>query len=461
MSAAHLVDNVNLLNRWRTLVQHALAGAHLVDVASELAIAYGCDTSTLDALGVPADLLDCFPRWRQGSRVPFRPRPSGLRLAPAGVALPLGTLRLQLSPTRGTVPYALLLLRDLLRQLDPATRFVVVVEPGADLEALRRLADRLHPTAGSRVRFVPLACISVFAQDNARAARDATGQPVLLVPRDFRSGVNRAEDALDPVEAGRVFDVPVRRSPLYWEGGNFVHDETRCFVGVDTLAENSNRLGLSHGEILTMLEAEFGLPVTPLGRADKSRFDPGADRQMVSGQASFHIDLDVAVLGRFGRMKRPRALVADAARGLDFVDDVLKADRLVSGHFLPKREIRRHLRAEYEASAAERHPLLLEYATELASHGYRVVGMPDLRIDPKMDVFQRVNLDFGFCNVLAGTYGKRPAVYHFLSGVRAIDDDAARRIKLAGVTPVPVSTPDVASALMLLEGGLHCCCGSL
>jgi hypothetical protein len=78
-----------------------------------------------------------------------------------------------------------------------------------------------------------------------------------------------------------------------------------------------------------------------------------------------------------------------------------------------------------------------------------------------MDVFQRVNLDFGFCNVLAGTYGKRPAVYHFLSGVRAIDDDAARRIKLAGVTPVPVSTPDVASALMLLEGGLHCCCGSL
>ena len=119
------------------------------------------------------------------------------------------------------------------------------------------------------------------------------------------------------------------------------------------------------------------------------------------------------------------------------------------------------LRAEYEASAVERHPILLEYAEELARHGYRVVGMPDLRIDPKMDVFQRVNLDFGFCNVLAGLHGKRPAVYHFQSGVRSLDEDAARRIQLAGVKPVPVSNPEVASALMLLQGGLHCCCGSL
>jgi hypothetical protein len=34
-------------------------------------------------------------------------------------------------------------------------------------------------------------------------------------------------------------------------------------------------------------------------------------------------------------------------------------------------------------------------------------------------------------------------------------------MRIAGVDAVPVSTPDVASALMLLFGGLHCCCGTI
>jgi hypothetical protein len=54
-----------------------------------------------------------------------------------------------------------------------------------------------------------------------------------------------------------------------------------------------------------------------------------------------------------------------------------------------------------------------------------------------------------------------PLVYHFVSGVRALDADAARRLRLAGVRPVPVATAHVASALMQLQGALHCCCGSL
>ena len=169
----------------------------------------------------------------------------------------------------------------------------------------------------------------------------------------------------------------------------------------------------------------------------------------------------MALLGTFGRVRRPRALVADAARGLDFLDEVLAVRRLVDGHFLPAREMRRHLRAEYEAYAEARHPLLLEYAETLAQHGYKVTGMPDLRIDPKMDVYRRVNLDFGYCNVLPGLHRTRASVHHFTSGVRALDADASRRMRDAGVVPVAVSTPEVASALMLLQGGLHCCCGSM
>ena len=457
-----LLDHSELFQKWRRTVRAALAKRHLVEVASELAIACGFDQGALEILGVPVDLLECFPEWRHGRRTRFKPPATrGVRLAPVGAAIPIGTLRLQMSPTRGTVSYALRLLRDLLLTLDSSVCFVVVVEPGADLDALSALARRFHSSAASRVRFVALRCISVFAQDNARAARDANGQPVLLIPRAFRADSARAEDEMAPADAEAAFGMPVRRSGLFWEGGNIVHDDSRCFVGVDTIAENTGRLGLGREETLALLEAEFGMPVVPLGHADEAHYDPSDEKRTTSGQASFHIDLDVSLFGRFGRAARPRAVVADAARGLAFVDRVLATRRLVEGHFLPPRDIRRHLRAEYESSAAARHPALLEYAETLASHGYRVVGVPDLRIDPKMDVFQRLNLDFGFCNILPGLRHGRPAAYHFTSGVRPLDADAARRFAMAGVESIPVSTSEVASALRLLQGGLHCCCGSL
>lgn len=456
-----MLESADLVQRVGAAIRRTLSTTHLVDVAWELAERRRWPLPTLGALGVPVDLLDCFPNWRRGSKTPFAPGSSDLRLAPSGAARPLGTLRLQLSPMPGTIPYALRLLRDLLRRVDRTTRFIVVVEPGADVDALAKIAGRFDPGAQTRVRFVPLRTVSVFAQDNARAARDARGTAVLLVPRSFRATGARADDEIDPSAAERAFGIPVQRSRLYWEGGNVVHDDDQCFVGVDTIAENAARLGLARKEVIALLEVEFGMPVAVLGRAEGARYDADADRFSSSGQASFHIDLDVAMLGRIGRARSPRALVADAARGLDFVDDVLAKRGLVAGHFLPASDIRRHVRAEYEAYATIRHPLLLEYAATLGDRGYRVVGVPDLRVDPDMDVFRRVNLDFGYCNVLPGSKNGRPAVHHFVSGIGALDADASRRMRIAGVDAVPVSTPDVASALMLLFGGLHCCCGTI
>jgi hypothetical protein len=461
VTVAELAQHEALLEAWRQAVRQALANRHLVTVASELATLFHGDMESLAVLGVPVDLLDCFPRWRAGLSEPFEPPAGRMRLVPSGAAVPIGMLRLQLSPTPGSIPYALLLLRDLLRTLDANTSFVVVVEPGANVDELARLAARFHPDAPTRVRFVQLACISVFAQDNAKAARDRSGHPLLLVPRAFRRGSLRAEDELDPIQAQHAFQVEVRHSQLYWEGGNIIHDERRSFVGADTIAENVARLGLDASQVTAIFESEFGVPVTALGRLHDARFNTSDERQTCSGQASFHIDLDVSLLGTLPRASRPRALVADAARGLDFVGDVLAVRRLVAGHFLPPVQLARHLRAEYEASAAARHPLLIEYAETLATHGYRIFGVPDLRIDPAMDIFQRVSLDFGYCNVLPGLQKNRPSVAHFVSGVRALDADASRCIRRAGVTPIAVSSPEVASALRLLQGGLHCCCGPI
>ena len=186
-----------------------------------------------------------------------------------------------------------------------------------------------------------------------------------------------------------------------------------------------------------------------------------ANEATVSGQPAFHIDLDVALLGRFGRHRRPCALVADPVRGLDALRSVLAKRSLFTGSFLPASQAKQYVRAEYEAYARKRYRSLLGYAATLERLGYRVVGMPDLRIDPAENVFASTNLDFGYCNILPGRRRGRPAVHYLPWGIPALDLAAAARFRAAGVQPVSVGTPAVANALMRLQGGLHCFCGAL
>ena len=457
-----LLAHASALDRLRQWCRLALSQAHLVSVGSFLAARVGGDLAGLEALGLPVDILQLFPAWRQGSRTGFKAPAATLRPPPAGAAELLGTLRLQLSPAPGTIPYAFALLRDLLRRVDPAVRFVVVVEPGADLDALGRLVREFFgPTASDRVRFAELRSITVFAQDNARPARDGSGRSVLLIPRAFGHGSAREEDELAPVEAERAFGVPVVRSRLVWQGGNIVHDNHHCLVGVDTIAENMVRLGLTSAETTTLLSADLGVDVTLVGDLGKARFDHVKEMMASSGQAAFHIDLDVALLGQFGRHRKPCALVADPVRGLEGLSAVLARRSLFAGRFLPAPRAKEYIRAEYEAYARQRHPHLLGYAATLERLGYRVVGMPDLRIDPAENVFASTNLDFGYCNVLPGLHRGRAAVHYLAWGIPALDRAAASRFRTAGVEPVRIGTPAVANALMRLQGGLHCVCGAL
>ncbi len=465
VSAAELRRHSTLWERYRSWCRRALAETHLATVASHVCRTLRFDLSDLADLGIPVDVLQWFPAWAAGSRKGFRPRGGGLKPAPAGADQPVGWLRVQLSPAAGTIPYALTLLRDLLRRLDPSVRFTVVVEPGGNLAGLRRLVKQFHAGAAGRaeqrVHFAELRSMTLFAQDNARPARDASGNPVLLIPRAFRRGDPRAEDELAPEEAERAFGIPVVRSQLYWEGGNLVQDGERCLVGVDTIAENVCRLGLSAAEVLALFTAELGCVVVPLGELSRARFDVEKDRLVASGQAAFHLDLDVSLLGRWGKARRPRALVADAARGLEFLPAVRARRNLGAGLFLPASQARQLIETEYDAYARQRHPQLLAYAATLEQLGYRVIGVPDLRIDPRENLFGPGNLDFGYCNVLPGLCRGRPAVYYLPWGIRALDREARQRLQSAGVVPVRVSSPRIANGLMSLCGGLHCFCGRL
>ncbi len=413
------------------------------------------------AAGLPVDILTEFPGWRHGSRAGFRPRRSGFCLSAAEAALPIGCLRIQLSPAVLTTPYALALLRDLLRRMDSGVQFVVIVEPGANLAELRKLIEAFAPTAGRRVRFAEMSCLSVFAQDNALAASTNDGKPVLLIPREFRQADHRALDELSIEKAERAFEMPVVRSRLYWEGGNVLAGSDRSFIGADSIAENAARLGLTAAEVTSLFSAEFGLDAVVVGDQASAQYDPETGTMARSGQASFHLDLDVALLGAPGARRKPVALVADPARGLDHLSRVMRERRLFTKHFLPARQAKEAIRAGYEFYARERHPQLLQYAALLEKAGYRVVGMPDLRLDPRHDVFRTVNLEFSYCNVVAGLNHGRPSAYYLPWGIPELDGEAERRMRWAGVHPVRASSARIANTLMSLSGGLHCFCGSL
>lgn len=118
--------------------------------------------------------------------------------------------------------------------MDPSVQFYVVVEPGANLHGLQQIVRGFSHFAETRVRFVEGRSVSIFAQDNALAARDELGNPVLMIPRAFRRDKHREEDEISPEEAERNFGIKVVRSQFYWEGGNIIHDGHCCLIGVDT-----------------------------------------------------------------------------------------------------------------------------------------------------------------------------------------------------------------------------------
>jgi hypothetical protein len=443
-----------------TWVGRALGRAHLVEVAAALHHQLGLDVDGLRQLRLPVDLLAEFPRWRQRSTEAFAPRSLGLTLVPGGAGDPVGTVRLQVSTPWGGTAVTLGLAHALLRRLDPAARVVVLVDPDTSAADVRRLA-RQGLGRQPRLRLAQVDFGTIFARDNAMAARDRRGRPVLLVPRALRTEWDAQALPLAPAAARRRLGVRVLRSRLYWHGGNVLFDGEALAVGADTIAENVSRLGLSAAEVLRVLAAETGCAATVLG-TPRGRFDPVTNRIEPSGQASYHVDLDVALLGRGGD-GRPVALVADPRRGLALLPAVLAHRRLALPPWLPRARARALLAREYRAAAREREPALRDYGERLASRGYRVVGVPELRTRPRRETVLGLSpLDLVYCNVLPGLNRGRRAVHYLPWGIPALDAEAERGMRAAGAAPVRVArTPDLATAMMERVAGLRCFCGAM
>ncbi len=443
-----------------TWCRRALAQGHLVSVAHALHTSLGLGLDEMRTLRIPADLLALFPRWTEGSREGFRAPRRYASLIAAAAEAPLGPVRLQLSLAAGAAPLVLPLLRGLETQLDPDVPITLMIEPGRAAHALRRTAREVLRDP-HRIRVEVATAATTFARDHSLAARARDGSPVMLVPRGFRPERGKEDAALDARRTRRALGVRVRRSRLYWQGGNILFDGHACLVGADTVRENMGRLGLAAEEIIAILEAEFGASVATLGELSRSRYDGTQDHLVRSGQASYHIDLDVCPLGVVDG-GRPAVMLTDPALGLAVLSGVLSHPRLASSHGLPARLGKRLQDEEYRRVAAQRGPRLDRYRRQLERLGYRVIALPELRVDSARRLVGIGNIDLSCCNALPAMHRGRPSIYHLPWGIPAFDRLAERQWRRAGLRPVPLSNfASLAHGMMELAAGLHCFVGTV
>ena len=440
--------------------REALATAHLVEVATALVGELRLELDDLHALKLPVDLLTAFPNWAQGSTAGFTPLPLGVAQLPQAAADPIDAVRLHISPATGSTPIVFHLLRGLQQRVAPSPSLVVLVEPDADLNALDRLARQ---TLGRRPapQFIRADFGTIFARDNALAARDAKGRPVLVVPRALRTPTDPSVEAMDAKRVARSLGVRVVTSRLYWHGGNMNFDGVTLAVGADTIAENCTRLGLTADEVVRLFAAELGASVLVLGAAGSSRFDAARNRVVPSLQATYHIDLDVALLGRVRPGEPPVAIVADSRLGLRYVSAVLARAR--SSTLGPLARTDAVLRTEYVQAAERREPVLNAYREALRDRGYTNVSVPELRTRALADDLAGLGSeDVSYCNVLTGAHRGKPAIYYVPWGVPAIDSLAERAMRSTGARPIAISrAPGLARAMMERGAGLRCFCGAM
>lgn len=442
--------------------KRVLREAHLVEVAAALNNTLEISMEELALLELPTDILRDFPDWELGSRARFAPPPLALNLPRLGGSDPIGLVRMQLSPFSATLSAALLLLKHMLFLAGGSIRFQVAVEPGGNLDTLAEVIFDFDPTARERVVLYELQSASVFAQDNGRGALTGLGQPALLIPRGFRQERGRGREALDTQVRQELGGIQVHRSRLYWEGGNVLNDDLICLIGMDHVRENMLRFGLTAEEVKLLFRSEFGDKIAFLGDLDAATFDLSEQRALETGQASFHLDLDVALLGTINARKPPVALVAAPNETLPLIDKVLRNRELTKEHFLDEQASRQVIGLGYRRYAEERAVKLESYSRVLTELGYEIIPVPDLRIDPNRNLFSTRNLDFVYCNVMPGLIKGRPSVVYLKYGIPALDHRAEQAYREAGCSPVPVTNSGrLANLLMLFRGGLRCACSQI
>jgi hypothetical protein len=449
-------------------VRRRLRKEHLTHVYSDVVRrTSNLDERDLETLGFAPNILSCFGRPTDPNSFQYKPTVSGFQLLPESAKHSVRHLRLQMPDSGESVAIGLKLLRDLLLALDPAITFTVIVKPGVNRNRMASLI-RSWGAEPTRVSLVEHACETLFAQDNGKTGILPDGTTALMLPR--AANRSRNGDTLSPEKLSDLLGLPILSSKLYWEGGNVLYDGHTCLIGAQTIANNVTRFGLSEQQVKEAFKLEFGAKVLVMGdmksalESARAHDENGNADSSETGQADFHIDLDLCVLGQVAAgSRRPVVAIADPLLGAKYRSSILRRQELFEHHFLPAKDMQYYFRQILQATIERRVPLLEGYAKTLKAAGYALIGVPDIRLAPELNYLARVNMSFNYCNVLpAGHHSGRPVVYLFHYGIPTLDKAADKVYRSCGLKPLPISS-DVTTAheLLMLRGGLHCLCAKM
>lgn len=314
--------------------------------------------------------------------------------------------------------------KAVLHELLSKTPFVLhVVAEGLGVQALQGLVAEwgyqervhvypFHVRSTAEVMYEPM---TMWARDGSVLCRSAEGREVLLLPRSFRGdgqvdpSVNRL--VVQGTGAAPAFlrgVVDVRRSTLFFEGGDVVASPRFVLVGWESVARTMASLKLDRAGAVARFEAELGRPVV-----------------VVEPQPDFHVDLG------FTFLREDLVAVADPGATL------LQVERMPE--LAPMVEITR------EKDVASRYD---RACSRLVEAGLKVVRLPGLCGRGLVTPY------FTYNNVLFD--GSR--VYMPVYGLPVLDDAARAVYRQHGFEVV-----DMASARQstLLWGALRCATGEL
>lgn len=412
----------------------------------------------MPALGIPDAVVRAFADWNDQESFQYEALKDGLKLVPETCQHPVKMIRIQLTHD-GPVCIGLRTLRDLLAGLDHSVRLLVTVKPGFSETKVRELLQTFPNYEADRILFWEHSHQTLFAQDNARLARVGDNS-LLLLPG--HASAHRPGDSLYGAP------IPSLRSSLHWEGGNVLCDGRHVFVGANSIAANIRGLGLTEEQVRTAFSVEMGYPCVVLGDValalDKAaRGDRGvATRHAVDGgQADFHIDLDVCLLGNHPRTGLPMVALADPVLGYDYREEVLAQDELFQGHFCSPAEARELYRESLDRSVLRRRTLLESYLQRFEELGYDVIKMPDLRVLSDENYLARQNFTFSYCNALALNMAATPTVCLLPTGLKEMEAKVEQLYGEVSVKVQWIGEAEAAQELMAMRGGLHCFCSIL
>jgi hypothetical protein len=346
------------------------------------------------------------------------------------------------------------LITNLVNGLPSSTRFLVLTNDRAAFTVTRN--DRPE-----RVQFleVPIErSTTIWTQDPFLVLSD--GRDItLLASRDFE----RADDRIMANVISEAAGYRMKRSGLFFEGGNIVSDAEHVLIGANTIRRNAIELKVPEQEVVLRFEEELGRRVLVIGPVP---------------QPIAHIDMMLTPLGD-GRLA-----LADPAAGAQIAERALASDpesvaafeSWTEEHFFGHPRIRQvslrdgaltapplrgRTRDMIEKSRAMA-PVLNEVAQSLETHGYRVLRIPMLMGGPETDASPSDEGEYSvhasypmltYNNVLLESGAQGHRVYVPRYGWTALDTAAHRAWAAVGFEARPIDGLTISA---MYGGALRC-----